>query len=329
MNRQTIIAVVAAIVGVTTTGGACAAQREPATYPARPIRLMVPQNPGASIDNVSRILAARMSEELGQQIVADNRPGAGGTLAAEVVAHAAPDGQTLLAVATATVVISPQTFKKLSYDPIKDFAYISLYAITQNMLVVHPSLPVKSVRELLDYAKANRGKLNMANAGSASQSHLACVLFTHVAGIDVVHVPYKGGGASVTALMGNESQVTITPMPAVIGHVRAGRLRALATAGARRAPLMPDLPTVIEAGVPGYLSSGWMGLMAPAGTPKPILEKLHATLVKVVEMPATRELFERQGADPFTNTPAEFAKFVAEENARFTQAIKLANLKPE
>ena len=314
---------------VCASAAAFAAQRDADTYPTRPIRLMVPQNPGASVDNISRILAARMGEELGQQIVADNRPGAGGTLAAEVVAHAVPDGQTLFAVATGTAVISPQTFKKLSYDPIKDFEYISLFAITQNVLVVHPSLPVKSVKELLAYAKANPGKLNMANAGSASQSHLACVLFTHMAAIDVVHVPYKGGGASVTALIGNESQVTITPAPAVLSHVRAGRLRALATAGAQRSPLTPELPTVIEAGVAGYLSSGWMGLMAPARTPKPILDKLLATLVKAVQTPATRELFERQGADPVTSTPAEFKKFVAEEYARFTQAIRLANLKPE
>ena len=314
---------------VCASAAAFAAQRDADTYPPRPIRLMVPQNPGASVDNISRILAARMGEELGQQIVADNRPGAGGTLAAEVVAHAVPDGQTLFAVATGTAVISPQTFKKLAYDPIKDFEYISLFAITQNVLVVHPSLPVKSVKELLAYAKANPGKLNMANAGSASQSHLACVLFTHMAAIDVVHVPYKGGGASVTALIGNESQVTITPAPAVLSHVRAGRLRALATAGAQRSPLTPELPTVIEAGVAGYLSSGWMGLMAPARTPKPILDKLLATLVKAVQTPVTRELFERQGADPVTSTPAEFKKFVAEEYARFTQAIRLANLKPE
>ena len=322
------IAAFAAVIAIATHG-ADGAEREAGTYPARPIRLMVPQNAGASVDNVSRILAAKMGEELGQQIVADNRAGAGGTLAAEVVAHAAPDGQTLLAVATGTAVISPQTFKKLSYDPIKDFEYISLFAITQNVLVVHPSLPVKSVKELLEYAKANSGKLNMANAGSASQSHLACVLFTHMAGIDVVHVPYKGGGASVTALIANESQVTITPAPAVLSHVRAGRLRALAQAGSKRSPLMPDLPTVSESGVPGYFSSGWMGLMAPAKTPKAILDKLHSTLVKVVGMPATRELFERQGADPVTSTPAEFKKFVAEEYARFSQAIKLANLKPE
>jgi tripartite-type tricarboxylate transporter receptor subunit TctC len=328
MNSLAKIFAVVGLIGASI-GGACAAQRDGTDYPSRPIRLMVPQNPGASVDNISRILAARMGDELGQQIVADNRPGAGGTLAAEVVAHAAPDGQTLFAVATGTAVISPQTFKKLSYDPIKDFEYISLFAITQNVLVVHPSLPVKSVKELLAYAKANPGKLNMANAGSASQSHLACVLFTHMAGIDVVHVPYKGGGASVTALIGNESQVTITPAPAVLSHVRGGRLRALATAGAKRSPLTPDLPTAIESGVPGYLSSGWMGLMAPARTPKPILDKLLTTLVKVVETPATRELFERQGADPVTSTPAEFKKFVAEEYARFAQAIRLANLKPE
>lgn len=318
-----------AALALLCAGAAFAAPVDSAGYPARPIRLMVPQNPGASVDNISRILAARMGEELGQQIVADNRAGAGGTLAAEVVAHAAPDGQTLFAVATGTAVISPQTFRKLSYDPIKDFEYISLFAITQNVLVTHPSLPVKTVRELLAYAKANPGKLNMANAGTASQSHLACVLFTHMAGIDVVHVPYKGGGASVAALMGNESQVTITPAPAVLSHVRAGRLRALATGGAKRSPLMPELPTIGESGVPGYLSSGWMGLMAPARTPKPILDKLLATLTKVVDLPATRELFERQGADPATSTPAEFKKFVAEEYARFSQAIKLANLKPE
>ena len=174
-----------------------------------------------------------------------------------------------------------------------------------------------------------RSKINMANAGTASQSHLACVLFTHMAAIDVVHVPYKGGGASVTALIANESQVTITPAPAVLSHARAGRLRALATGGAKRSPLMPELPTIAESGVPGYLSSGWMGLMAPARTPKPVLDKLLATLTKVVEMPGTKELFERQGADPATGTPAEFKKFVAEEYARFTQAIKLANLKPE
>ena len=327
MNRRTILLTLGAL-SVASTGGH-AAQREATDYPVRPIRLMVPQNPGASVDNVSRILAARMGEEFGQQIVADNRAGAGGTLAAEVVANAAPDGHTLLAVATGTAVISPQTFKKLNYDPIRDFAYISLYAITQNVLVVHPALPVKSVRELIAYAKANPGKLNMANAGSASQSHLACVLFTHMAGIDVVHVPYKGGGASVTALIGNESQVTITPAPAVLTHARAGRLRALATAGEKRSPLMPELPTMIESGVAGYLSSGWMGLMAPARTPRPVLDKLHATLVKVVAVPATRELFERQGAEPVTDSPAEFKRFVAEEYARFTQAIRLANLKPE
>jgi tripartite-type tricarboxylate transporter receptor subunit TctC len=321
--------IAALIVCAAACGGAGAAQGIAAAYPIRPIRMMVPQNPGASIDNVSRILASRMGEELGQQIVADNRAGAGGTLAAEIVAHAAPDGYTLLAIATATAVISPQTFKTLSYDPIRDFAYISLHAITQNVLVVHPALNVKSVKELLAYAKANPGKLNMANAGSASQSHLACVLFAHMAAIDVVHVPYKGGGASVLAVIGNESQLTITPAPAVLGHVRAGRLRALATGGDKRSPLTPELPTIMESGLPGYMSTGWMGMMAPARTPKPVLDRLHATLVKVVEMPATRELFERQGAEPVTSTPAEFAKYVAEDYARFTQAIRVANLKPE
>jgi tripartite-type tricarboxylate transporter receptor subunit TctC len=319
----------AMLAGWLAHAGAGVAASAAIDYPRKPIRLLIPQNPGASVDSLSRVVAARMGEELGQQIVADNRAGAGGTLAAEMVAHAAPDGYTLLAVATATQVISPHIFKQLSYDPFKAFAPISRFAITQNMLVVHPSLPVKSVKELIAYANVNKGKLNMANAGSGSQSHLACVLFAHVAGIDVVHVPYKGGGSSVAALIGNESQLTITPTPAVLGHVRSGRLRALATAGEKRSPLTPDLPTVIEAGVPGYVSTGWIGLMAPRETPKPVLDKLHSTLVKVIELPATREMFEHQGGEPVTETPAQFVKFMEGEYTRFGQAIGIAKLKAE
>ena len=298
------------------------------TYPNRPVRLIVAQTTGSSVDTLSRVLAAKLGEELGQQIVADNRGGAGGTIGAEIAAHAAPDGHTLLATSTGVQVISPQIYKKLNYHPVKDFAQISLFAVTQNVLVTNPGLPLNSVKELIAYAKANPGKLNMANAGSGFQSHLAGVLFTHMTGIDVLHVPYKGG-ASLIAVMSNEAQFTIAPGPAVLGHVRAGRLRALATGGEKRSPATPGLPTIIEAGVPGYVSTGWAGVMAPKATSKPILDKLHAGIVKVVNDPATREMIERQGGDPVTSTPAEFTKFIEQEYARFSQAISIAKLKVE
>jgi tripartite-type tricarboxylate transporter receptor subunit TctC len=308
--------------------GWAAAANAAQAYPNRPVRLIIAQTTGSSVDTLSRVLAARLGEELGQQIVADNRGGAGGTIGAEIAAHATPDGYTLLATSTGVQVISPQIYKKLNYHPLKDFAQISLYAVTQNVLVMNPGLPVNSVKELIAYAKANPGKLNMANAGSGFQSHLAGVLFTYMTGIDVLHVPYKGG-ASLIAVMGNEAQFTIAPGPAVLGHVRAGRLRALATGGEKRSPLTPDLPTISEAGVPGYVSTGWAGVMAPKATPKPILDKLHAAIVKVVNDPAAREMIERQGGDPVTDTPAEFTKFITEEYARFGQAISIAKLKVE
>jgi tripartite-type tricarboxylate transporter receptor subunit TctC len=297
-------------------------------YPSRPIRLIIANTTGTSVDTLGRVVAIRMGEALGQQIVADNRGGAGGLIGAETAAHAAPDGYTLLVSSTGMQVITPQIYKKLNYHPTRDFASISLYAITQNMLVTHTGLPAKNVKELIAYAKANPGKLNMSNAGSGFQSHLAGVLFTHMSGIDVQHVPYKGG-ASLIAVMSNEAQFTIAPGPAVMIHVRGGRLRALATGGETRSPLTPDLPTIAESGVPGYVSTGWSGIMAPKGTPKAILDKLHSTLVKVINDPVTREQMERQGGEPATSTPAEFLRFINEEYQRFGQAIKLANLKVE
>src|SRR4051812_12876691 len=298
------------------------------SFPAKPIRLIIANTTGTSVDTLARVLAVKLGDELGQQGVSDNRAGAGGLIGAEIVANSPPDGYTLLISSTGMQVITPQIYKKLNYDPVKSFAPLSLFAVTQNILVVNPTLPVASVKELIAHAKANPGKLNMSNAGAGFQSHLAGVLFVHATGIDVHQVPYKGG-ASLIAVIGNESQFTIAPTPAVIAHVRPGRLRALASGGDKRSPQTPDLPTIIEAGVPGYVSSGWAGLMAPKGISKPIFDKLYATLVKVINQPATRELLERQGGDPVTSTPAEFVSFINEEYARFGQAIKLANLKVE
>jgi len=298
------------------------------SYPTKPIRLIIANTTGTSVDTLARVLGVRLGEELGQQVVSDNRAGAGGLIGAEIVANSPPDGYTLLISSTGMQVITPQIYKKLNYDPVKSFAPLSLFAVTQNILVVNPTLPVNSVKELIAYAKANPGKLNMSNAGSGFQSHLAGVLFVHATGIDVHQVPYKGG-ASLIAVIANESQFTIAPSPAVMAHVRSGRMRALASGGEKRSPQTPDLPTISEAGVPGYVSTGWAGLMAPKGVAKPIFDKLYASLVKVVNQPATRELLERQGGDPVTTTPAEFIKLINEEYARFGEAIKLANLKVE
>jgi tripartite-type tricarboxylate transporter receptor subunit TctC len=299
-----------------------------AGYPNRPIRLIIANTTGTSVDTLSRVLAVKFGEVLGQQVVADNRAGAGGTIGAEIASQSAPDGHTLLISSTGMQVIAPQIYAKLNYHPVKDFEAISLFAVTQNILVLNPGLPYQSVKELLAYSKGNPGKLRMSNAGSGFQSHLAGVLFTHMAGIDVLHVPYKGG-ASLIAVMSNESQFTIAPGPAVIGHVRGGRLRALATGGDKRSPVTPELPTIAEAGVPGYVSTGWSGLMAPKKTPAPILAKIHTALTRTINDPATRKLMEAQGGEPVTGTGAEFVKLINEEYRRFGQAIKLANLKVE
>jgi tripartite-type tricarboxylate transporter receptor subunit TctC len=299
-----------------------------AGYPSRPIRLIIANTTGTSVDTLSRVLAVKFGEVLGQQVVADNRAGAGGTIGAEIASQAAPDGHTLLISSTGMQVIAPQIYARLNYHPVKDFEAISLFAVTQNILVMNPGLPYQNVKDLVAYARANPGKLRMSNAGSGFQSHLAGVLFTHVAAIDVLHVPYKGG-ASLIAVMSNESQFTIAPGPAVIGHVRGGRLRALATGGEKRSPVTPELPTIAEAGVPGYVSTGWSGLMAPKKTPAPIIAKVHAALTSTINDPATRKLMEAQGGEPVTSTGAEFVKLINDEYRRFGQAIKLANLKVE
>lgn len=322
---RVISRVVLASALIASCYAAPASAAQPADYPVKPIRLIIANTTGTSVDTLSRILAIKMSEALGQQMVTDNRGGAGGTIGAELAAQATPDGYTLLLTSTGVQVIAPQIYKKLGYHPLKDFAPISLFAVTQNVLVVNPTLSMRSVQDLLAYARANPGKLNMANAGSGFQSHLAGVLFTHMAKIDVLHVPYKGG-ASLVAVIANEAQFTIAPGPALMGHVRGGRLRAVATGGEKRSILTPELPTISESGVPGFVSTGWSGLMAPRKTPKPVLDKLHATLVKVIADPATRELLERQGGEPVTTTPAEFLAFINQEHERFGNAIRIAKL---
>jgi tripartite-type tricarboxylate transporter receptor subunit TctC len=299
-----------------------------ANFPERPIRLIVPQGIGASNDLLARPLALKFGEVIGQQLVVDNRPGASGMIGLELVAHATPDGYTLLATSAGIQVVAPQLFRKLPFAPNHDLVPLSLFAVTQNALVIHPSLMVKNTREFIAAAKASPEKFNFASAGTGTQSHLATVQFLLLTGVKALHVPYKGGGALNTALILNESQFSVTPIPGVLPHIRSGRLRALGTGGDKRSIQMPDIPTIAETGVP-FQSTGWSGILATTGTPKYILDKLHITLLKVMKMPDMRELIERQGADPVTNTPAEFAHFIGEEWNRYMQAIKVADIKIE
>lgn len=295
------------------------------SYPSKPVRMIVAQGIGSSVDTISRIIGLQLGEIWGRQLITDNRPGAGGIIGAEIAARSAPDGYTLLVSSTAMQVISPQLYKKLPYHPIKDFVQFGMLASTQNMLVVTANSPFKTVKEVIAFAKANPGKLNMANAGSGFQSHLAAVLFSHVAGIDLHHIPYKGG-TSVMAVATGETHMTIVPGPSVMTHVRAGRVRVLGTGGEKRSPLTPDIPTIAESGLPGFVSTGWMGLMAPRGLPRPIFDKIYASVTKMMNDPVTREQFGRQGADPMMTTPAEMVAMIEAEYGRFGQAVRLAGL---
>lgn len=294
-------------------------------YPNRPIRYLMPNAPGSSNDTLARIVAAKLGEVLGQQVVVDNRAGAGGILGMEIGKNANPDGYTLVAASTAAMSIAPHLHKKLPYDPVKDFEFISLYAVTPNVLVVNPGLPVKSVRELIDYARSKNGQINMASAGAGAQSHLSGAAFMLAAGMESLHVPYKGGGASVAAVVAGESQWTLTPAPAVWSLVKSGRLRAVGQSLTKRTPLLGDLPSISET-VKGFDYSGWNGMLAPKGTPKPILNKLRENLIRVVNSAEVRAQFEAQGAQAMTNTPEEFRALVTNEIRNVAPVVKAAGL---
>jgi tripartite-type tricarboxylate transporter receptor subunit TctC len=296
-----------------------------ADYPSRPIRLIIPNAAGAAVDTLGRIFANSLTQVAGQQIVVDNRGGAGGLIGMEIGKDALADGYTLLSASTAAMVIGPHVHKKLPFDPMKDYAFISLFGITPNIVVVNPSIPVKSVKELIEYNRSRGGKANMASAGAGSQSHLAGVLFLQMAKSEALHVPYKGGGASVAAVVGGESQWTITPAPAVAGLIKGGKLRAVAHTLATKSALLGDLPAVAET-VPGYQYGGWNGLLAPVKTPKPILAKLREMLIKTTQNADFKAAFDRQMTEVTTSTPEEFRKFVESEIKAMGPVVKAAGL---
>ena len=300
-------------------------------YPDRPIHVISPNPPGGANDTILRIIAAKMAPMLGTTIVIDNRGGGAGKIGAEVAAHAAADGYTLLAGSVSTHSFAPITTPKLAYDPIMDFAPISLFALVQNVLVVPPKSPARSVRDLVALAKAHPGTLNYASGGPGSTSHFAVAMFVAVAGIlkETVHVPYKGGNPALVATMTNEAQFYFGPIAGMVPFITAGSVRALAISGDERSPELPDVPTMAEAGLPAYKAVSWFGLLAPAGTPPAIVERLAAAVAKAVADPEVAAALRNQGIVPKSDTPAAFAAFIAEQLALHRKLVDDAGLKFE
>lgn len=298
------------------------------SYPAKSIRIVVPYAAGGGSDILARIIGQKMTDSWGQQVVVDNRAGAGGNIGTEIVARAAPDGYTLL-MASIGFAINPSIYKSTAYDPIKDFAAITQAGRLPNILVVHPSVPVNTVKDLVALAKAQPGKLAFASAGSGSSLHLAAEMFKQQAGIDMVHVPYKGGGAVLNDLLGGQVALTFATLPSVMPYVKAGRLRAVAMTTTNRWPGLPAVPTLAESGFPGFEMSTWNGLVAPAGTPNDVIVKVHDEVVRILKLPDVRERFAGLGMEPVGDTPQQFAQYLRSEVARFERIVRQSGIRAE
>jgi tripartite-type tricarboxylate transporter receptor subunit TctC len=299
------------------------------TYPAKPIRLMVPFPPGGSTDIVARIVAQKLSAQLGQGVVIENRGGAGGTLGTAVVAKAPADGYMLTVATTSTHVVAPSVFQKLEYDPVKDFAPISLMAVTPYLLVVNPNVQAKTLKELVELMKSQPGKMNYASAGVGSTTHLAMEMLKGASGTYALHIPYNGNGPAGTAVIAGQVEILFGSLPAVLPHAKSGRVRALAVGTPKRSPSLPDVPSVAESGFPGFDASLWLAIMAPAGTPQPVIERLHKEIVSAIGSKETAEALDKAGAEPMTSTPAELAAMIKDGVGKYAKVVKDAGVKPE
>ncbi len=297
-------------------------------YPTKPVRMIAASSPGSAVDIVARIVAQKLGEQLGQQVIVDNRAGAGGNLGAELAAKAAPDGYTLF-MGTPAHAINTGLYRKLNYDLIRDFAPVTQVTSGQYVVVVHPSLPAKSIRELIALARAKPGQLNYASAGSGNATHLAGELFASATRIKLVHVPYKGSGPAVTDLVGGQVQLMFANLVAALPQVKTGRIRALAVTGQTRAAAAPELPTVIEAGVPGYVVTSWFGVLVPVATPRELIMKLNAELARTMSAPDVRDRLAADGAEPTTGTPEQFGAFLRAEITQWTKVVKDAGIVAE
>jgi len=322
-NRYTAGAMALAV------SGAMAPHAAAQSYPVKPIRMVCPSSPGGTTDYVARLVAQNLTEAWGQQVVVDDRPGAGGIVGTEMVAKALPDGYTLLLGTITTHAINPALHAGLAFDAVKDFAPISLVVSSPQLLAVHPSVPVRTVKELIALAKAKPGQFNYGSAGSGNSSHLVFELFKSMTGIAVTHVPYKGSGPAISALVGGEVQMIITGIVALYPQIKSGRLRGIAVTSLQRAAALPDLPTISESGVPGFDVTSWFGVFAPARTSNAIVMKLNAQIRAMLDAPQVRQRLISQGADPASNTPEQFAAFVESEQARWSKVVKDARIQPE
>jgi len=302
----------------------CGAQ----TYPARPIRAIVPYAAGGGVDVVARLIAPRLGERLGQQVVIDNRPGATGNIGAELASRAAPDGYTVL-IAGASIAINVSLYRKLAYDLVKDFAAVTSIAVSPNIVLVHPSLPARSIAELIALARARPGQLNYASGGSGSTLHLTAELFKSMTGVAITHVPYKGTGPALIAVISGETEVVMPPLAGTLAYVESGRLRALAVTSASRVKMLPQLPTVAEAGVPGFESGQWYGVFVPAATSPDIVIRLQTDIARVVRLPDVVEQITQQGSIATGETPEQFAAHVRQEIAKWAKVVKVSGAHPE
>lgn len=311
---------------VLTIGMSCAAVAQP--YPARPVRVIVGFPPGGGVDVLARIMAPKLGERWEQQVVVDNRPGAGGRISAEVAAKAAPDGYTVLMI-TMSHAVGAGLYRKLAYHPADSFSAVSLLASTALVLLAHPSLPVKSLKDVIALAKARPGELSFGSSGIGGSPHLAGELFKGMAGINIVHVPYKGAGIAYTDLIGGHVELVIAALPGALPHIKSSKARAIALTSAKRSPASPEIPTIAESGVAGYDVTHWFGLLAPAGTDRKIVDQLHDAFVAVLRIHGTTEAVAKAGMDPVGSTPREFDAFLRSEIARWAKVIRDAGVKVE
>ena len=324
MNRNfyRITCCVAAFAAVATVQ----AQAQTQPYPTRPIRLVVSFAAGGGVDLVARLIGQKLSEAWSQQVVIDNRPGAGGNVSAELVAKSLPDGYTIY-LSSASVVVNASLYKTLPYDPLKDFAPVTLLVNAHNVLVSHPSLPAKNIRELIALAKKKPGQINYASTGSGSSGHLAMELFRSMAGIELTHIPYKVIGQTTADLLSGQVSLWFPTMPGVLQHIKGGRMTALGVSGSRRAPALPNVPTIAEAGVPGYDASTWYPLLAPAGTPTAIVDKMNAQLVAILASADVREKLQAQGIEPVGSTPVQLGAHLKSEMVKWEKVVRLSGAK--
>ena len=329
MQRTKLGFLLSGLVGIAYTA-ASVAQKGPAApdYPTKPIRIIVPQSPGASTDITARLVAQGLNEAFKQPVIVDNRPGSSGIAGTELVARAAPDGYTLMVVAS-SFSINPALGRKLPYDSIRDFTTVTQLSKFPNMLAAHPSAPVKTLQDVIAYARAKPGQLNYASAGVATGTHMTVELLKFMTGIDLLHVPYKGGGPAMTAAIGGQTQLVVGTSVGMLTHVRAGKLRAIAVTSAHRSAAAPDIPTFAESGVPGYEHEPWNGMFGPAGLPKSVLARVNAEVARILRSPEVKKIFERDAADVVGGTPEQFGAVLKAEIAKWTKVAKAAGIKAD